>query len=206
MLGGLEGFLENTVEHRAGPVLRERGVVGGLHLTEDFRLTDHLRIEPGRDGEQVGDGLVIKPLETGSVELRGGAAGRFAERGVQLGDRPGGVRHPVELDPVAGVEQRELLHPRQCPQLRGQRGGAGFVQRKFFADGQRRRAVAGAEEKEDGLGELHLQRWGRRGTWWCRLEFTGPSDSRARTNITRQTHAKRTATSRVRQRSSPMTR
>ena len=63
MLGGLEGFLENPVEHRSRGAPRLRRGVGVLHLAEDFRLADHLRVDAGGDLEEVLDGGAVVQLE-----------------------------------------------------------------------------------------------------------------------------------------------
>src|SRR5262249_54202251 len=44
---GLKTFLENTIQHRPGRAARLRGSIGLLHLTEDFRFAEKLRVEAG---------------------------------------------------------------------------------------------------------------------------------------------------------------
>ena len=86
---------------RAG---RERGVVRGLHLAEDLRLSQDHRVEARRDPEDVTHGLLTPLL----VEVLGDrvAPGRTTVKGELVADRGDGL-----LDPAVGLPVWRAVGP-----------------------------------------------------------------------------------------------
>ena len=68
MLGGLEAFLKQTIQHRPGGASGLRRGVGVFDLTENLGFTDHLRVETGCDLEQVLDGVAAAEAQADGVE------------------------------------------------------------------------------------------------------------------------------------------
>jgi hypothetical protein len=93
-------------------------VVGVAQLPEDLGLTDHHRVEAGRDPERVQHRrLVVVHVEVAG-ELGGRNAGGLgehvadvAETAVEAGDRR------VDLHPVAGGQHHGLAHEGLADQL-----------------------------------------------------------------------------------------
>ena len=121
MLGHVEGALEGLVQPRAGVPVLERQVVGFLELAENFRLTQHHRIETAGHSEEMFHAVLIGVL----VKLVGervavvvGADEKFPQRSKSPArlQRGGGVNFHA----VAGRENHRLL---------GQAGGAQGLQR-----------------------------------------------------------------------------
>jgi hypothetical protein len=139
--------LENAVEDRADVARGARGGIGVLHLSEDFGFADHLRIETGGDGAEVGDGGGSAAFDGVRRERCGFDFLNPAECG---GDARGGGlgSDGVDLDAVAGGEDTELAHGGFGTQG-GCEGGVFLgTERETFAHFEGCGVVAGPEEKE----------------------------------------------------------
>ena len=206
MLGGLEGFLEDPVEHRSRGAPRLRRGVGVLHLAEDFRLADHLRVDAGGDLEKVLDGGAVVQLEPDLFEHARVHLVQRAQGGLQAGHRLGLRGDAVDLDAIAGVEHRELIQAGERLQFPVQGVELAAGQRQFLAQLERGGLVAGAEEKEGGDAHGLLADGGPAGVTGWRLALTGPRESRAAAKSARHVHARRCETSFLPRRSSKASR
>ena len=72
-LAGAQGVLEQPVQQRTGRAARASRLVGVPHLAEDLRLARDERVEPGRDAEEMRDGLAVVPAGEKPFELEPGA-------------------------------------------------------------------------------------------------------------------------------------
>ena len=153
MFRGLERFLENAVEDRAGAAAGLRLGVGVFHLSEDFCLSEHLGIQARGDLDEVADRLGSVQVEPDStervrVEILPRAEGSLDAR------HDGGVGgDPVELDAVAGAEHRELAEPGQRGELGPQSDGALRGEREFLAHLERRAVVGRADDEKHGAAQ-----------------------------------------------------
>ena len=119
---------------------------GAAQLGEDLWFPDRRRVEPGRDGEEVGDGLLtLVSIDQRPQRRRRPACGR------RQGGQEGGVdlarvrRAAVDLEPVAGGEQDDL--DVRTPQLLQRRRQ---VELEVGAGGQlQQRQRSGAEGEAD---------------------------------------------------------
>ena len=115
---------------------RPAGLAGGVqrvaHLPEDLRLPEQLRLEPGRDREQVGRRVEPGPRREAVDQLFFARAGR----GRQADDR---VRHvragQVNLGPVAGRQDRGLARDRRRWTITAGRSAQAAASRSRTASG-----------------------------------------------------------------------
>ena len=195
MLGRLEGFLEKPVEHRSRGAPRLRRGVGVLHLAEDFRLADHLRINARGDLEEVLDGGTVVQLDPDLFEHRRVHLVQRTQGCLQAGHRLRLRGDAIDLDAVAGVEHRKLTQTGERSQFTVESGELVAGERQFLAQLERCGLVAGAEEKEGGDAHVLLAGGGTSGVTGWRLALTGPRESRAAANSARHAHARRCETS-----------
>lgn len=103
------GGAEQGGEEGAGRALPSRALAGDRHLSLDLRLAEGHRVESGRDPQEVADRVAALEAAAGvdvAVEPENGAEGREDRRGGFAVGRDG-----VDLDPVAGGEDGDLLDP-----------------------------------------------------------------------------------------------
>src|SRR4051794_671638 len=103
-----KGSLKKSMQIRAGCSGRSGGFVGLLCLAEDFRLSDHHRIETGRDAKQMLGALgIFVTVKCGGitrdvgVEIAGDAS-RHLLSGY------GAISCGINLNPVTGVEDKRF--------------------------------------------------------------------------------------------------
>ena len=83
-LAGFDRVPEQRAEHGTCRLLY-MGILGGVtHLAKDLALTEHRRVDPGSDLEQVRDGSVVVPADEPVTEVDDAAA----RRGALLAPRP----------------------------------------------------------------------------------------------------------------------
>jgi hypothetical protein len=147
-----EGALVEPPEDRPAGADLDRCAVGVLHLAQDLRLPDHLRVAGGSDAEGVAHGGRALELVERGVELLGPRA-LLARRELALEQRAqaqarrvGVARHDQRLDAVAGREQHALVDVGARHQLAER--GARVVDREALAQLEGRGAVAHADEQE----------------------------------------------------------
>ena len=92
---------------RAGLLRLRRGL---LHLTEDLRLADHHRIQRSGDAEEMPRGVLVESAD--GVRSRDGTqvAENVLGRPLPVGDRE-------DLEPVAGRDEQRLADAGQLAQL-----------------------------------------------------------------------------------------
>ena len=106
-----ERGLKDGVEDRPDRLPLDRGAVGLADLTEDLALAQHQALQAGRDPKQVSDSpLVVVADQVPGEELGPNAVELDQEvaQGVGLGNGLGAAGQ-VDLDPVAGGEDHELV-------------------------------------------------------------------------------------------------
>src|SRR5690606_27562395 len=117
------------------------GGVGVFYLTEDFRFSEHLRIDAGGDLEEMADGFRAIEAEAALLEFRridellGAERCLHACRGAAVGG------DTVEFDAIAGVEQGELAQALDGGELGGEGAGGVGAERKTLAKSERRGVV-----------------------------------------------------------------
>ena len=104
---GLEGTLEDAVQHGTRHAARERIGIGVLDLTRDLDLAHHLRFEARDDGEEMLDGLEAGHGTEMLIKDRGRRTGGLDERAAHV-ERGGFVADAVSFETVAGGQEHRL--------------------------------------------------------------------------------------------------
>ncbi len=143
-LGDGEGGLEQAVQQRTGRARLLRRAVRVLELSEDLRLAEDQRVEPGGDRERVTHG--VRPLDAvQAVREHPVAAG--------LGDQPGGERlgagaDAVEFGAVAGRDDQALGKSGQRAERSERARQPLGIEHDALAHFDRRGAVVQSEDEE----------------------------------------------------------
>ena len=141
--------MKQPVEHRAGRLHLGCGRVGFLHLSENLRLADHERVEPGGDAEQMTRDVQIGDLVRMRHELGTVHAVELAHEGQEARARQREVvARGVQLRTVAG-RQDDRLARRAALGQRPQRAiEAPRLEVEALAQLDRRGAMADSDQEE----------------------------------------------------------
>ena len=146
---GARGALRAAVEHGPGRARARGRVEHRLHLAEDLRLAHDERVEARGDAEEVLDALALEARVEVRLDLRLEHAGAAREVDAHGAQRGVGVRgHGVDLDAVAGVEQRDLAHAGQRLELEQRRVHLLGRHGELLAQRDGRRAVRDTEDDD----------------------------------------------------------
>ena len=194
VLGGLEAFLKQTIQHRSGGASGLRRGVGVFDLTENFGFTDHLRVETGCDLEQVLDGVAAAEAQADFIEdvgikiLAGAKRRRDAGGGFRM------RRYAVKLDAVTRAQHRELVETGDAGEFPAEGFRRFDGEGKFFPHFDGGTMVGGPNDKKSrsvhGLAAPLSGAWGAASG---RRELTTSRESSARGKIRRHVRAKRRA-------------
>jgi hypothetical protein len=109
-LTGLQRVLEEGGEHRAADPILFCLLEGPTDLPDHFALAQDGRLEPGRDGEEMGRHVVVEADRGMRRQLLDGDAGLVGQDFVHLGHRIVEAIHDgVDLRPQARREHHHLL-------------------------------------------------------------------------------------------------
>src|SRR5882724_5716729 len=78
-LRGLECLLKHPVQHWTGEVGRSRCFIGGLHLADNFSLTEHHRIQTTGDAKEMANRFIVFTNVTLQAKIKLTAAERLQE-------------------------------------------------------------------------------------------------------------------------------
>ena len=139
-------MLEDRVEDRPDGLARDGRLVGLADLAEDLPLAQHQALQAGRDPEQVADGPLVVVARPGAPAKRLGRhaveAGEEVGQAVGLGRRAVGLAGGVDLDPVAGREDRRTrCRGRSAARASSPSARLAAVEGQGLADRGGRRAV-----------------------------------------------------------------
>jgi hypothetical protein len=130
------------VQHRARGARRLGQREGVLHLPEDLRLAQHHGVEARRDAEGVERGLVAGRSVEQRLQLPPRHAAVAPEPAERLGARLARDRgHSVDLDPVAGREDHDLVQEAAAGQIGEDLPDLLLLQGQLLAHRHRRGAV-----------------------------------------------------------------
>jgi len=144
----LECFLEYAVEHGAHAVARLSRSISFLHLAENFGLTEHLRIEAGRNFDEVFDRLAVERLVADRAEVSFGKALEGAKGTLEIGECFGMVGETVKLNTIAGVEHGVFAEAGQLAELLTKSVHLIGCQRELLTEFNWRPVVTGTKNKE----------------------------------------------------------